>query len=63
MFLSVQRIVNCSVLTQTVPRINLIKISHSQVNIFILLITFVSEEFQFCCHHNADNVGHTCSTE
>ena len=36
----VQRIVDYGVLTQAVPRINLIKISHSQVNIFIIFITF-----------------------
>ena len=36
---------NYSVLVQAVPRINLIKISHSQVNIFIIFITFFSGEF------------------
>ena len=51
-FLYVQWIVNYSVLTQGVPRINLIKISHSQVNIIIIFITFLSG-----CHHNDVNVG------
>ena len=31
---------------QAVPRINLIKISHSHVNIFFIFITFLSGEFQ-----------------
>ena len=42
----VKQIVNNSVLTQAVPRINLLKISHSQVNIFVIFITFLFGEFQ-----------------
>ena len=38
-------IVNYCVLTQAVPRISLIKMSHSQVNIFIIFITFYLENF------------------
>ena len=45
-FRYVPRIVNYSVLTQAVPRIILIKISPTQVNIFIISITFLSWEFQ-----------------
>ena len=45
-FRYVQRIVNYSVQTRAVPRDNLIKISHSQVNIFIIYITFLSGKFQ-----------------
>ena len=41
-FRYVQRIVNYSVLTQAVHRINL----NVQENIFIIWITFLSEEFQ-----------------
>ena len=33
------------VLTQAVPRINLIKICHSQIKIFIIFITFYLENF------------------
>ena len=33
------------ILTQAVPRINLIKISHSQIDIFIIFITFYLENF------------------
>ena len=41
-FWYVQRIINYSVLTQAVPRNNLIKISHSQVYIFIFFFTYLS---------------------
>ena len=41
-----QRIVNYSVLTRAVPRINFIKNCHSQENIFIIFITFLPEEYQ-----------------
>ena len=58
-FRYVQRIVNYCVLTQAVPRINLIKISRSQVYIFIIFITYLSGEFQCCCRHNDENVGHS----
>ena len=58
-FRYVERIVNYSVLTQTVPRINFIKLSDSQVNIFIIFITLLSGEFQYWCRHNYQNVGHS----
>ena len=45
-FRPVQQIVNYCVLTQAVPRINLIKISHSQMSIFVIFITFITGEFQ-----------------
>ena len=44
-FRYVQRIVNYSVLTQAVSRINLVKMSHSAVNIFIIIIIFYLENF------------------
>ena len=58
-FRYVQRIVNYSVQTRAVPRVNLIKISHSQVNIFIIFITFLSGKFQCWCRNNDENVGHS----
>ena len=42
-FQYVQRIENYTVLTKAVPRINLVKMPHSQVNIFIIFITFYLE--------------------
>ena len=47
-FRYVQRIVKYCVLTQAVPRINLIKISRSQVYIFIIFNICLSGEFQCC---------------
>ena len=58
-FRYVQRIVNYTVLTQAVPRINLFKISHSQVNIYIIFITFLSRKFQCWCRHKVENVDIT----
>ena len=38
-------------------RWNLVYFYHSQVNIFIIFITFLSGEFQCCCRHIDENVG------
>ena len=54
-----KRIVNYMVLTQAVSKINLIKLSHSQENIFIIFIPFLSGEFQCWHRHKDENVGHS----
>ena len=59
LFWYAKRIIKYSLLTQDVPKINLIKISHSQVNIVIIFITFESEELQCWCRHNDENAGHS----
>ena len=58
-FRYVQRIVKYCVLYQAVPRINLIKISRSQVYIIIIFNTCLSGEFQCCRRHHDENVGHS----
>ena len=45
--------------TRVVPKINLIKIFHSQLNIFIIFITFLSGDFQCVCRHNDESVKHS----